>query len=91
MARTGKATNLYFPDEDSDKFMWNENDFIYQCKRDELNGTDEGAGNYFDILLARVDETIKQIERANARMLINEYESNGEIVDYKTLSFLNVR
>ena len=43
-ARTGKATNLYFPDEDSDKFEWNEQDFIYSSYRDEMNGTDETLG-----------------------------------------------
>ncbi len=44
MARTGKATNLYFPDEDSDIFDWHPDDFIYQKQRHEMNGT--GGGNY---------------------------------------------
>lgn len=48
MARTGKATNLYFPEENSDKFEWNEKDFIYQCERDKLNGTNKGAKNLFN-------------------------------------------
>lgn len=39
MARTGKATNLYFPEPEVDNFDWNENDFIYQCRREEMNGT----------------------------------------------------
>ena len=39
-ARTGHSTNLYFPEPQNDKFEWNENDFIYQCMRDELNGTE---------------------------------------------------
>jgi thymidylate synthase (FAD) len=43
-ARTGKATNLYFPDDDSDTFEWHPNDFIYQGYRDEINGTDEDLG-----------------------------------------------
>lgn len=47
MARTGKATNLYFPEQNSDKFEWNEDDFIYQAYRNELNGT-RGAGNHFE-------------------------------------------
>lgn len=38
MARTGRATNLYFPEPEVDRFEWNENDFIYQCRREELNG-----------------------------------------------------
>ena len=44
-ARTGKATNLYWPDEDSDKFEWHPKDFIYQGYRDEVNGTDETLGS----------------------------------------------
>lgn len=32
-ARTGKATNLYFPEEQNDIFEWNEKDFIYQHRR----------------------------------------------------------
>ena len=50
MARTGKATNLYFPESNSDKFEWNEEDFIYKCYRSEMNGT-KGAGNYFAEML----------------------------------------
>lgn len=61
-ARTGKATNLYFPDADSDKFEWNENDFIYQCYRNEMNGTDEGAKNLFDELLSQYELLIDVLE-----------------------------
>ena len=64
-ARTGKATNLYFPDADSDKFEWNEKDFIYQCYRDEMNGTDEGAKNHFDDVLSQTESTIKLLESSN--------------------------
>jgi len=91
MARTGKATNLYIPDEDSDKFGWNEKDFIYQCKRDEMNGTDEGAKNMFNELLIMVDETIRQIERTNSHLLIGEYNFHDEHYDASTLPFLKVR
>ena len=72
-ARTGKATNLYYPDADSDIFEWNENDFIYQNYRNELNGTDENAENLFDTLLAKYDEEIKSIEAANTERLEKEY------------------
>jgi thymidylate synthase (FAD) len=64
-ARTGKATNLYFPDADSDKFEWNENDFIYQCYRNEMNGTDETATNHFDTVLKETEKCIELIEEAN--------------------------
>ena len=72
-ARTGKATNLYFPDSDSDKFEWNENDFIYQNYRDEMNGTDEGAVNHFDYLLSYYEGKIKRIEEANIAKLEKEH------------------
>ncbi len=44
-ARTGKATNLYFPDTDSDLFDWHPEDFIYCGYRDEINGTDSELGS----------------------------------------------
>ena len=69
MARTGKATNLYFPDKDSDKFEWNENDFIYQCTRDEMNGTNENATNHFNqVLVAIEDELNRETEKAKATL-----------------------
>lgn len=68
-ARTGKATNLYFPDEDSDLFEWNEKDFIYQCKRNEMNGTDPDATNHFDKHLKAVEQAIAGIEAANTQEL----------------------
>lgn len=43
-ARNGHATNLYFPEANSDQFEWNEKDFIYQAYREELNGTDASEG-----------------------------------------------
>jgi len=55
-ARTGKATNLYQPDADSDIFEWNENDFIYNCTRDKLNGTDEDAENLFNKIARRIED-----------------------------------
>ena len=73
MARTGKATNLYFPDADSDKFEYNENDFIYQCTRDQLNGTNPGAENKFIKSMATFDEWVKVIERQNEEALEEEY------------------
>ena len=71
MARTGKATNLYFPDSDSDKFEYNENDFIYQCKRDEMNGTDKDATNKFNSKINEVDSYLKFLE--------NEFSDNPNV------------
>ena len=66
-ARTGKATNLYFPDFDSDKFEWNEKDFIYQCERDEMNGTDPILGkreNFrFTYYQKMYDDEISQLNK----------------------------
>ena len=69
MARSGKATNLYFPDMDSDKFEWNEDDFIYQCERNKMNGTDEGAKNYFDTYFGRINRMITFFEAVNDQTL----------------------
>jgi thymidylate synthase (FAD) len=69
MARTGQATNLYQPDADSDTFEWNEKDFIYQCKRDEMNGTDEETSNHFNELLKEYEELLKTIEEENRRWM----------------------
>lgn len=73
MARTGKATNLYYPDADSDDFEWNEKDFIYQSYRNEMNGTDEGSVNHFDYLLSYYETKIKRIEELNNEKLRKEY------------------
>lgn len=73
MARTGKATNLYYPDKDSDKFEWNENDFIYQAYRDEMNGTNFGATNRFNDFLQAADAAISNQEESNRRLLELDY------------------
>ena len=78
MARTGKATNLYFPDKDSDTFEWNENDFIYQCTRDEMNGTNEDATNHFNEVLAEFEKELNEaVSQAKAKL--NEL-AQGEIL-----------
>lgn len=69
MARSGKATNLYFPDKDSDIFEWNENDFIYQCTRDEMNGTNPGATNHFNEVLASLESEINSVTEAQRKYL----------------------
>ena len=61
-ARTGTGTNLYFPDEDSDQFEYNEMDFLYQARRDELNGTDNGQNTFMEIIKS-VDEEIENLRR----------------------------
>lgn len=78
-ARTGKATNLYFPDADSDKFEWNENDFIYQCTRDKMNGTNENATNHFNEVLADIE---KQLEDATKVAKMKLTELAGQEIKY---------
>lgn len=75
MARTGKATNLYFPDADSDKFEYNENDFIYQCTRDKMNGTDEGAASLFSEMLVEYDYWLEYMDKKNKKILEEEYKN----------------
>lgn len=50
MARTGKATNLYFPEPEVDTFEYNEKDFIYQCRRKDMRGTQKENENLFEKL-----------------------------------------
>ena len=61
-ARTGTGTNLYWPDADSDEFEYNENDFLYQSTREDLNGT-EGGRNTFMEKIAEVDTEIEDLRR----------------------------
>ena len=63
-ARTGTGTNLYYPDKDSDLFDYNEDDFLYKCTRDELNGTeDSGETSAFAETMAFVDSEISYIRK----------------------------
>lgn len=77
-ARNGHATNLYFPEENSDKFEWNEKDFIYQAFRDEVNGTNAPEGDTIfrkmfnsykeeldNLAATSKDELIKIVEKVN--------------------------
>lgn len=79
-ARTGKATNLYFPDEDSDSFDWHPEDFIYSGYRDEINGTDPTLGareNFkFTELASMYDEQIGN--------LVANYNSWKESVGFES-------
>lgn len=76
-ARTGRATNLYFPDEDSDKFDWNEKDFIYQHYRYEMNGTDEGATNKFLVELEKYEKQITELEKEGSELYADYLRRNG--------------
>jgi len=65
-ARTGRSTNLFVPDEDSDIYEWNREDYVYQTTRENVNGTDEELAKenypFFEILL-EVDNEIAETRR----------------------------
>lgn len=62
-ARTGHSTNLYFPSETNDKFEWHPEDFIYQCKREDLCGTD-GIPSEYGKLKKDILDQVKAIENS---------------------------
>ena len=67
--RTGKCTNLYFPEENADKVEYNEADFMYNKKRSEMNGTNKGAKNKFTLYY----EYYKNIFSKRAKMIGEKY------------------
>lgn len=73
-ARTGHSTNLYFPSEVNDKFEYHPQDFIYQCKRDDLNGTENIKSKYQDIKDFYVNQvkTIKEAELKGFEEILEE-------------------
>lgn len=44
---TSKGTNLYHPEPKNDLFEYNENDSIYNCRREEINGNKSGEEKIF--------------------------------------------
>ena len=57
--RNGTGTNLYWPDEDSEKHLtYHPNDTIYQATRDDMNGTDGGVPHFRKLW----NETLTQID-----------------------------
>jgi thymidylate synthase (FAD) len=44
---TSRGTNLYHPEPKNDLFEFNENDAIYQCRREEINGNKSGHEKVF--------------------------------------------
>ena len=57
--RNGTGTNLYWPDEDSEKHLtYHPNDTIYQATRDQMNGTDNGVPHFRELwnqILSEID------------------------------------
>ena len=44
---TSRGTNLYHPEPKNDLFDYNENDAIYQCRREDINGRSSGEEKIF--------------------------------------------
>jgi len=57
-SRQGKCTNLYIPEENADKFEWNEKDFLYNKKREDFNGN--ANFNKFKSLYNEIKQEIKR-------------------------------
>jgi len=67
-ARTGRCTNLFVPDADTDIYEWNEEDYLYGRTRDKVNGTDKKlAESYYPFgeILKNLDAKIARIKKEN--------------------------
>lgn len=65
-ARQTRSTNWYKPDEDSDIFEWNENDFVYGDKnRDDINGLNgnDPGNRIFEQILLGTENYIKKTDK----------------------------
>lgn len=60
---TSRGTNLYWPEPKNDIFEYHPNDSIYQCKREELNGThNPGGQTKFEILWNEIKDDIEEMK-----------------------------
>jgi len=60
---TSRGTNLYHPEPKNDLFEFNENDSIYQCRREMINGRFPGQQKIFTKLWSEDVEYIENIKR----------------------------
>lgn len=47
-ARKERSTNLYLPEPQDDKFEYRSDDFVYNCHREDLNGTQDNHPSCFE-------------------------------------------
>ena len=73
MHDSGKSSNIYLPDKDSDKFDWHPESFVYQKQRNEMNGTDDLAENLFDKLAEKIEKEIEEQQIINRGILETQY------------------
>ena len=67
--RSGKCTNLYFPEKNADVVEYNEEDFMYKKKRYEMNGTNKNAKNKFLEYYHRFKEYFKHMEQVHKEFI----------------------
>ena len=60
---TSKGTNLYHPEPKNDLFEFNENDSIYQCRREEINGNKSGQEKIFTRMWKEDVEVVNNIRQ----------------------------
>lgn len=89
-ARSGHSSNIYRPEPNSDLFDWHSDDFIYDCTRDKLNGTDEGADNAFNDYLEYFRNSIAAAEERNRNELMVKYNTTYDEIEFITRKFREV-
>lgn len=83
-ARSGKSSNIYPPEENSDKFEWNEKDFLYNKQRSQVCGT-AGGEALFNLYFEQVIEELKKIEEKNES--ICKYATGRTLGEIKCLLY----
>ena len=61
---TSKGTNLYYPEPKNDLFDFNENDAIYNCRREEINGNKSGEEKIFTRMWNEDVEAVNLIKQS---------------------------
>ncbi|MAH43623.1 hypothetical protein CL614_07960 [archaeon] len=59
---TSRGTNLYYPEPKNDLFEFNENDAIYNCRREKINGNKSGYEKIFTKMWNDDISYIKQVK-----------------------------
>lgn len=70
-ARSGKSSNIYPPEKNSDVFEWNEKDFLYNKCRNEVCGTSRGTAFFVDYFDQTI-KSLKEIEEKNESICKHE-------------------
>lgn len=66
---------MYLPEEKNDIFEYNENSFLYNHKRSEMNGTNDNCDYYFDEVKKRIWQNIESVKFFNEQKLMREYNT----------------